>query len=329
MEAAMAHRVMLDTDIGSDVDDALALAMLFGAADVELLGVTTVYGDVDVRSRIARRLARLAGHDGLPVAPGAERPLSGAEPWWAGFEGQLYADLGSEVFMEDVRAADFLTQTAASRPGEVEIVAIGPLTNIAAAIRADPAFVGNVARLYVMGGRFDTHESAEHNFACDAVAAAEVFASGIPVTVAGLEITTQVRIGPDHLVTIAAAGALGRQLEAEVHQWWQYTAHQWNHPHDPIAVLAMLRPDLLETTPPVRVRVESTGDRAGVSVAEPVAPDAGAATGPGAEGAAGATAAGGLGEPGRETYVVESIDVAGAVAATVSLIKAAGDLGPS
>jgi inosine-uridine nucleoside N-ribohydrolase len=311
----VAHRVILDTDIGSDVDDALALAMLFGAADVELLGVTTVYGDVDVRSRIARRLARLAGHDGLPVASGGARPLSGAEPWWAGFEGQLYDDLGGEVFMEDVTGTQFLTQTAAAQPGELEVVAVGPLTNIAAAIRADPAFVGNVRRLYVMGGRFDGRDQAEHNFTCDAVAAAEVFASGIPATVVGLEITTQPRLEPHHLATIAAAGALGRQLEAEVHQWWQYTEHQWNHPHDPIAVLAMLRPDLLGSTAPVRVRVEPAGDRAGVSVAEPD---------PAGEGAAGADVS-----ATRATYVVDRIDVAGAVAATVALIKAAGDLGPS
>ncbi|MEQ7010465.1 nucleoside hydrolase [Actinopolymorpha sp. B17G11] len=304
------HRVILDTDIGSDVDDALALAMLFGATDIELLGVTTVYGDVDLRARIARRLARLAGHDGLAVASGAERPLSGAEAWWAGFEGQLYSDLGGEVFMEDVTAAEFLAQTAADIPGELDVVAVGPLTNLAAAIRTDPAFVSNVRRVYVMGGRFDVREQAEHNFKCDAEAAAEVFASGIPVTVVGLEITTRARIGPDELAPIAAAGALGRQIEAEVHQWWQYTEHQWNHPHDPIAVLAMLRPDLLGLTGPVRVRVEPEGDLAGVSVAEPV---------PVGEGV----------DTARATYVVDRINVAGAVAATVALIKAAGDLGPS
>src|ERR671924_236556 len=105
--------VVLDTDIGSDVDDALALAMLFGAPEVDLLGVTTVYGDVQVRARIARRLARLAGRDALAVVAGASRPLSGGEAWWAGFEGRLYADLACEVFAEDVKAAEFLVDHAA------------------------------------------------------------------------------------------------------------------------------------------------------------------------------------------------------------------------
>lgn len=302
------HQVVLDTDIGSDVDDALALAMLLGSPEVELLGVTTVYGDVDVRAQIARRLARLAGHDQLVVVPGAERPLSGEEAWWAGFEGRLYPDLAQEVFVEDMSAAEFLVETVTARPGEVDVVAIGPLTNLAEAIRADSAFVRSVRHLYVMGGRFDTPE-AEHNFRSDPIAAAEVFASGMPVTVVGLEITTRARIGPSHLARIAAAGALGRQLEAEVRQWWEYTRKQWNHPHDPLAVLAMLRPDLMEVEA-ARVRVERAGPQAGVSVVDP------ASSGRFEDGSA-------------ATRVVRDVDVDAAVEETVARIEAAGQRGAS
>jgi inosine-uridine nucleoside N-ribohydrolase len=299
---ATPHQVILDTDIGSDVDDALALAMLFGSPEVNLLGVTTVYGDVAVRARIARRLARLAGHDGLTVVPGAERPLTGQEAWWAGFEGRLYHDLGGEAFVDDgTTAAEFLTQTVKDRPGEVDVVAIGPLTNIAEAIRADQSFAQTVRRLYVMGGRFDQPEP-EHNFRSDAIAAAEVFASGIPVTVVGLEITTQARIEPDHLGEIAAAGALGRQLEAEVRQWWGFTGHQSNVPHDPLAVLAMLRPDLL-TTRPAGVWIEAEGEQAGLSVAHD--------------------------DPTSPTSVVSSVRLPDAVDQTVELITTAGHGGPS
>lgn len=310
------HHVILDTDIGSDVDDALALAMLFGSPDVDLVGVTTVYGDVEVRARIARRLARLAGHDGLSVAAGAEHPLSGAEAWWAGFEGQLYADLGAEAYLEDVPASEFLVERVAAAPGQVDVVAIGPLTNIAEAIRADPGFAGAVRRLYVMGGRFDRPD-AEHNFKSDAAAAAEVFASGIPATVVGLEITTQARIGPDELGEVAAAGALGRQLEAEVRQWWDFSGKSWNHPHDPLAVLALLHPEQLGTRPAV-VRVERDGERAGVSVAE----TAGA-------GGDDSGAGGDAGADPRGTYVVTSVDTAAAVEQIVALIEAAGRRGPS
>jgi purine nucleosidase len=301
------HQVVLDTDIGSDVDDALALAMLLGSPEVDVLGVTTVYGDVDVRAQIARRLARLAGHDELVVVPGAERPLSGEEAWWAGFEGRLYPDLARETFVEDMSAAEFLVETVTARPGQVDVVAIGPLTNLAEAIRADSAFVRSIRHLYVMGGRFDAPE-AEHNFRSDSIAAAEVFASGMPTTVVGLEITTQARIGPSHLARIGAAGALGRQLEAEVRQWWEYTRKQWNHPHDPLAVLAMLRPDLM-VVEATRVHVERAGPQAGVSVAE--------------------KEAGERAEDGAVTHVVREVDVDAAVEETVARIEAAGRRGAS
>ena len=308
------YRVILDTDIGSDVDDALALAMLFGSPDVELLGVTTVYGDVTVRAQIARRLARLAGRDALPVVPGAGEPLSGAEAWWAGFEGRLYADLGTEAFVEDMTATEFLVETVLSHPGEVCVVAIGPLTNIALALRADPGFAQAVRRLYVMGGRFDRPEP-EHNFKSDITAADEVFRSGIPATVVGLEITTQARIEPDHLTQIAPAGALGRQLEAEVHQWWDFAGKRWNNPHDPLAVLAMLRPDLLGLRQVAGIRMHTAGELAGVSVAHD------------AESGDAATGVAGIGNAG--TYVVDSLDAAACVAETVALIEAAGHRGPS
>lgn len=298
---AATHQVILDTDIGSDVDDALALAMIFGASEIELLGVTTVYGDVRLRALVTRRLARLAGRDGLAVVPGAERPLTGDDAWWAGFEGRLYDDLNAEAYLEDVSAVEFLTGTVAERPGEVDVVAIGPLTNLAEAIRADEGFARNVRRLYVMGGRFDRPEP-EHNFRSDAVAAAEVFASGIPVTVIGLEITTQARIGPDHLGEIAAAGALGRQLEAEVRQWWNFTGEESNVPHDPLAVLAMLRTDLLGSRP-VRVSVVPDGERAGVSTATD--------------------------DPDSPTRVITSVSLPDAVDHLVKLIATAGHCGPS
>jgi purine nucleosidase len=304
------HRVILDTDIGSDVDDALALAMLFGTSEAQLLGVTTVYGDVTVRAQIARRLARLAGHDALPVVPGGSHPLSGAEPWWAGFEGRLYADLGTEAYVEDMTATEFLLESVVGRPGEVSVVAIGPLTNIALALRADPAFAQSVRRLYVMGGRFDRPDP-EHNVNSDVTAADEVFRSGIPVTVVGLEITTRARIEPDHLAQIAAAGALGRQLEAEVHQWWDFAGKRWNNPHDPLAVLAMLRPDLLGLRR-ADIRIHTSGEHVGVSEAVEAVE-----AGTGAE----------LGNGG--TYVVDSLDVEAAVGEIVRLIEAAGHRGPS
>jgi purine nucleosidase len=258
------RRVVLDTDIGSDVDDVLALAMLLGSPEVDLLGVTTVYGDTVTRARIASRLARLAGRTDVRVVPGERETLSGAPAWWAGHEGRTFADLETEPVSPTPTARSFLARTAEAYAGELDIVAIGPLTNIAATIRSQPSFVDEVRRLYVMGGRFDTTTQAEHNFKSDAEAAAVVFESGISATVVGLEITTQVRMDAEQLGWIAGAGPLGEAVEAEVRAWWAYTDKQWNHPHDPLAVLAMLAPGLFAALPGT-VRVDRDGETPGVS----------------------------------------------------------------
>ena len=251
------RRVVLDTDIGSDVDDALALGMLLGSPEVELVGVTTVYGDTALRARLARRLIGLAGAD-VPCCAGARETLAGRPVWWAGHEGALFADLDAEQ-VASRPGADFLVD-AARGPGDLDVIAIGPLTNIAAAIKAG----GEFRQLIVMGGAFTT-DQPEHNFKSDPEAARIVFTSGIPATVCGLEITEQVRITPAGLARIAAAGRLGAALAAEVDQYWKYCGQQYNTPHDPVAALTLLRPDLFETAA-VEVAV-SVEEPAGLSVA--------------------------------------------------------------
>jgi len=248
---------VLDTDIGSNVDDALALGMLLGSPEVELVGVTTVYGDTALRARLARRLVGLAAAD-VPCYAGARETLTGRPVWWAGHEGALFADLAAEQVAARP-AADFLVD-AAREGGDLDVIAIGPLTNIAAAIKAG----GKFRHVTVMGGRF-TADQPEHNFAADPEAARVVFTSGIPATVCGLEITEQVRITPNELVRIRAAGRIGVALAAEVEQYWRYRGQQHNIPHDPVAALTLLRPDLFQTEP-VEVAV-STEEPAGLSVA--------------------------------------------------------------
>lgn len=255
----MTHRVILDTDIGSDVDDALALGVLLGSAEVDLVGVTTVYGDTTLRARLAARLARLAGRE-ITAVPGEREPLSGREVWWAGHEGGSFDDLADEP----ITAGDgvgYLVDTVLSAPGEIDLVAIGPLTNVAAAIRADERFAGALRHLYVMGGRFDQaapagrsdraapddrspHRAAEHNFGSDVSAARLVYAAGIRSTTTGLDVTSTVRLGRDAVDRIAGAGALGAALCREIEQWWRFRGEQGNVPHDPLTVLTMLAPEL-------------------------------------------------------------------------------------
>lgn len=257
-----AHRVILDTDIGTDVDDAMALSQLFGLTEVDLVGITTVYGDTLLRARLARRLASLAGRE-VPVHAGRRDPRSGREVWWAGHEGALYEGLERET-VEPTDAVAFLVEQVLASPGEIDVVAIGPLTNIAEAIDADPRFAGAVRHLWIMGGAFTTDEP-EHNFRSDTHAAEVVFASGIPMTVTGLEATRQVEIRRDELARIGAAGELGAILVAEIEQWWRFWNEEWNVPHDPVTVLTMVEPELFEFSEAGRIEVERDGVGAGRS----------------------------------------------------------------
>lgn len=272
------RRVVLDTDLGTDVDDALALALLLGSPEVELLGVTTVYGDTGLRARATSRLLELAGvpgpaaPGGLPVRAGAAAPLSGAPVWWAGHEGTLLGDLTTATTTppapgrsaaED--AADWLAATAASAPGGVDLLAIGPLTQVATALRHHPELASHLRSLVVMGGRWDgalTPEGLledEHNLRSDAVAAAEVLTSGATTLVVGLEVTQQVRLELGDVERIAAAGPLGAALAAQVRQWWEFWDEPWGVPHDPVTALLLVQPELLELGPPGRVEVDDRG----------------------------------------------------------------------
>lgn len=250
--------LMLDTDLGTDVDDALALAMLFDAdAAADLVAVTTVYGDTALRAQLARRYARLAGKD-IVVYAGERDTLSGKDVWWAGHEGTLHDGLEAEEY-ESEAAVSALVRTVLARPGQIDVLAIGPLTNVAAAILRDAAFAPAVRHLWIMGGAFDT-ERTEHNFRSDSVAADIVFRSGIPTSVIGLEQTQRIELRADQIERIASAGELGAALDRDIRQWWAFWNETWNVPHDPVVVLALLEPSLFEWSASGRVEIVVSGE---------------------------------------------------------------------
>ncbi|QMU96268.1 nucleoside hydrolase [Microbacterium esteraromaticum] len=246
--------VILDTDIGTDVDDLLALALILGDPGIDLHSVTTVYGDTVLRARLAARILGVAGAD-VPVHAGRAHPLSGKEVWWAGHEGALHEGLENETIASDDAVAHLVSAVLAA-PGRIDLIAIGPLTNVAAAIQHEPRFAGAVRHLWIMGGSFGAHEP-EHNFRSDTAAAGIVFASGIPTTVTGLEITRLINIGSDGVAAIAGSGPLGRLIEAEIRQWWAFWGTEWNVPHDPVTVLTMTAPELFRFSAPGTLSVNA------------------------------------------------------------------------
>jgi len=225
----------------------MVLSALPSISGLDLVGVTCVYGDVELRSKIA--LSYLAGRG--EVFKGESAPLSGASPWHSGLEGSSLGDLSGYSAKDG--AVDFLLQSVVQRPGEIEILAIGPLTNIATAILRDPSWARKVKCLYVMGGDFE-RDFAEHNFKSDVKAAQVVFSSGIKVNVMPLNITRQVAI------EISAFDFLGESaLGKEIRQWASHKSLSFNNPHDLMALLMASEASLFAFSGEGVVSVSDTG----------------------------------------------------------------------
>ena len=222
--------LVLDTDIGSDVDDLLALAVILGSPELAITAVTTVYGDVALRARIVAKAYAAAHHPAPLIAAGSGETRSGRPVWWAGHEGSTIDDLDQHEYAQHLSAID--TLAAADL-----VVAIGPLTNVAAAIERPER---RIRQITMMGGAFDGRP--EHNIRSDVDAAAVVLDAGIELATVGIEMTAQVQFTESELTGLP--GDLGELITAEVHRFWAFTEQTSNNPHDPIAILMMVAPDL-------------------------------------------------------------------------------------
>ncbi|MBW3632440.1 MAG: nucleoside hydrolase [Chloroflexi bacterium] len=253
---------ILDTDIGTDVDDILALVLLARASEMDLIGVTTVYGDTVLRARMVRHVLDLMGRSDVPIGIGARETLTGRPVWWAGHEGQGIPDLNRVQVDESITAIDLLRRAAMQHRGRLDLFAIGPLTNVAEAIAADDSFAASLHHLYIMGGAFWI-ERPEHNIKCDPEAADIVFRSGIPMTVCGLDVTKRVWLRESGVSQIGeSAGSIGPMLQDQIRRWWAFIGANENTPHDPLAILPALRPELFRFEQ-CDVRVELDGSEVG------------------------------------------------------------------
>jgi len=223
----MPRRIVLDTDIGTDVDDALALALALGSPEIEVVAVTTVAGDTTLRARIAARLLALAGRDDIPVHPGYAQALSSPGGFaWFGHEGDGILD-GSRDTIAGEPAVDALLRLF--RPDDdLELVAIGPLTNVAEALAREPRFASRVARLTVMGGWLRGARvggtllppSVDYNLCSDAVAAVRVLSAGIPTRLVSADATVQVWLTDADVTALErASDAVSHALARAIRIW--------------------------------------------------------------------------------------------------------------
>jgi purine nucleosidase len=261
----MNHRIVFDTDIATDVDDVLALAVLLGSPEIDLIGVTTVHADVVTRAMFVEKMLGLRGVRGVPICLGASHQLVGREePYWEGHEGRHFLTGDESAPGVDQRSsAQFLIDTVLAAPGDVTVLAVGPLTNVAIAMLHEPRFAESLGRLMIMGGSIDTARVgvvAEHNIKLDPEAAAIVFRSGAAIELVTLDVTQQVTIGLEGTETIRRGGtAYHESISTQVTAYPAFERRGYRtFLHDPLAALAILDPSMI-TWESMSVDVELDG----------------------------------------------------------------------
>ncbi|NND93010.1 MAG: nucleoside hydrolase [Granulosicoccus sp.] len=229
------HKIILDTDPG--VDDAMAIAYALAHPDIELLGLTTVFGNIniDYATRNAQYVLDVCGASAVAVARGASMPAvqlplpyadfvhgtdglgnvyPGSQPGMAATRDVALRPEARHARVEPVDAAEFIIRSAREHPGEITLVAVGPLTNVAEAYRREPALPSLLAGLVIMGGSVEEPGNvspvAEANFLNDPHAADALLAVDWPATIVGLDVTHRIMIADSDLQRLAdQAGATG------------------------------------------------------------------------------------------------------------------------
>jgi purine nucleosidase len=260
------RKVILDCDPG--IDDAFAIAFGCGHPAIELCGVTTVAGNVGLDRTTANALAVLEflGRGDVPVAAGSPLPL--LRPFSDAHDVHGETGLGAASLPEArgrpvaAHAVDFLIERIEAEPGAVTLVATGPLTNIALAVRHHPPLASQVADFIIMGGsagRGNVAPAAEFNIWCDPEAAAIVFAAGWRVTMAGLDVTHQARATAEIRDRMRALGRLGDELLLPGLRGYRSVAGGAGQPVHDVCALALVAAPGLFGCQPARVEVETQG----------------------------------------------------------------------
>ena len=247
-------RVVVDTDPGTD--DAIALIMALNSPEVHVEGVTTVGGNasLDHTTDNALRLLDYLGYPHVNAYPGSASAMRGSYRYAYDFHGPggLTVDLpASRREPESTRAHEYIVDVASRLRGGVVVVALGPLTNLAKAFRLEPRTVDRIEAVVVMGGAVNVPGNmtphAEFNVYNDPAAAAVVFSSGVPITLVGLDVCNETVVHRRDLPWPNGASLSGGLVRRILDNWFE------THPNDsgyslcdPLAMAALVRPDLLD-----------------------------------------------------------------------------------
>ena len=247
---------IIDTDPG--VDDAIAILMAMASSEIEILGLTTVGGNVPLAraTRNALSLLQAASRSDIPVAKGASRPLRGKfayAPYFHGPSGlsQRLPDPANGPVKDG--AVKFLYDQLTGERGEAVLVALGPLTNLAVLLRERPIALEQAKQIVVMGGAVNTPGNvtpeAEFNFYCDPVAADIVLSSRLPITMVDLAACRQVKIGREQALGLKSATPLGRLMLDMLQGWFHRELSREEFEFcDPLAMAIALHPAIATAT---------------------------------------------------------------------------------
>jgi pyrimidine-specific ribonucleoside hydrolase len=282
--AGVPRRIILDTDPG--VDDAMAIFLALRSPELKVEAITTLAGNVPLSLTLpnALRLVEIAGRPDIPVAAGAAAPLVRrlVTARYAHGNNGLGGVEFPEAKLKPVgeSAMELIRRIIHANPGEISIVAVGPLTNVATALVSDPSLAAKIQSIVVMGGSLtggNITPSAEFNFYVDPEAARIVFDCGVPLTMVGLNVTNRVQIHDEQIRVLEAAQnpvsqAAGKIMRATLEHWQNERQLTGFGMHDPVTVAHVIDPTIL-TLKDYYVQIETTGElTAGESVAYSRAP---------------------------------------------------------
>jgi inosine-uridine nucleoside N-ribohydrolase len=226
--AQAAEKIIIDTDIGDDVDDAFAVALALRSPEFQILGFATTFGDTAMRAKLLDRMLGEAGREDIPVTVGPGSKTGNP------FTQQRYAEGGRFAKASHPAAVDFILEQIQRYPGEITLVAIGPLGNLGALIDKDAATFRKLRRVVMMGGSIERRygdlgyappqgPEPEWNIKNDLASAQKLFSSGVPIFMMPLD-STQVKLDEVKRKLLFQSGTpLTDALTLLYHQWGQET----------------------------------------------------------------------------------------------------------
>lgn len=254
-------KIILDTDIGDDIDDAFALSLALNSPELKIVGITSAWGNTALRSRLLDRILCETGREDIPVYTGIPTKTD------TRFTQQAWASEGTQHSHGD--AVTFLLDQIRQNPGEITLIAIAPLTNIGAAISRDPATFRKLKRVVLMGGSIyrgyddfaydTTHKpEAEYNIAMDVAASQKLFTSGVPIYMMPLD-STQLKFDETKRSLLASISTpLTDSLQVLTAEWQRNAQQTTPTMYDVVATAYAIDPQTCPTTP-LHIEVDDKG----------------------------------------------------------------------